>query len=595
MKIILSNPQRVINRKTPWFYFGSSYLKMKNCENRFPGKRISLQNEIHLQAEIQKNKFLKWVELQRETNEDSIYWWMTQIAGRNNAYSNFYLNLCQFFAIKEYLEKNSKSEEIIIVCEDIFLMKLIRQNLNSKLILQTPPLFKFYWFKDILSLILMGLFNQMRLACIFAIHFFYAKVTKPKKILKPKGSVSLFHHCLDKTDAFQNGNITCKYFTVLPNWLKKKGIQVFALPWFTNIPTKNFYKHLRKTDVLIPEDWLNIKDYFNVFRNSFKSSKTLSYKIPYSTIEIKHLIFRERLSQLGESGAIFWRYIPAIKKWSTEIKSLTVYDHYENMIFEHPIRYIIKKLPIKSKSIGYYHSLVTKEFMPYHHLSSEWNSSIKPDYVACLGKISENLLLKQGVPKNKLLSTAALRQTKVENGLLKSKNSNQVLILLSLNLEASIETLLKIYSNNSLIIDDLKLRIKVKCHPKMKAEKILKQINWKKLPKGWEWAERDLDVELDNAYCCIAMFTASVYDAVLKGNIILSLTSDLNLMDNYLDLFVDKYSLARTVSEKELVEKLKDIFISSRQKYQDEFSLIRKELIEGINPINSENLSKFLI
>ena len=129
----------------------------------------------------------------------------------------------------------------------------------------------------------------------------------------------------------------------------------------------------------------------------------------------------------------------------------------------------------------------------------------------------------------------------------------------------------------------------------MKAEKILKQINWKKLPKGWEWAERDFDVELDNAYCCIAMFTSSVYDAVLKGNIIVSLTSDLNLMDNYLDLFVDKYSLARTVSEKELVEKLKDIIISIRQKYQDEFSLIRKELIEGINPINSENLSRFLI
>ena len=64
---------------------------------------------------------------------------------------------------------------------------------------------------------------------------------------------------------------------------------------------------------------------------------------------------------------------------------------------------IIKKLPIKSTSIGFYHSLVTKEFMAYHHLQSEWNSSVKPDYVACMGKISENLLIDQGVPKQKIL------------------------------------------------------------------------------------------------------------------------------------------------------------------------------------------------
>ena len=106
----------------------------------------------------------------------------------------------------------------------------------------------------------------------------------------------------------------------------------------------------------MPEDWLSLKDYFNIFKNSIKSLRTLKYKISYPDIKINHLIFRERLSQLGESGAVFWRYIPAIKKWSTNLKSITAYDQYENMIFEHPIRYIIKKLPIKSTSIGFYHS-----------------------------------------------------------------------------------------------------------------------------------------------------------------------------------------------------------------------------------------------
>ena len=71
--------------------------------------------------------------------------------------------------------------------------------------------------------------------------------------------------------------------------------------------------------------------------------------------------------------------------------------------------------------------------------------------------------------------------------------------------------------------------------------------------------------------------------------------SDLNLMDNYLDIFSNKYPLTYSVSEKELVSKLNDIFLFKAQEYQNEFSQIRNELIEGINSINSKNLNAFLL
>ena len=92
MKIILVHSSQFTDQKTPWLYFGSSYLKTKLCERRLSEKRINLQDEIHLQAEVQKIPFLKWIEAQRVVNKDSIFWWMTHIAGRNNAYSNFYLD-----------------------------------------------------------------------------------------------------------------------------------------------------------------------------------------------------------------------------------------------------------------------------------------------------------------------------------------------------------------------------------------------------------------------------------------------------------------------------------------------------------------------
>ena len=56
----------------------------------------------------------------------------------------------------------------------------------------------------------------------------------------------------------------------------------------------------------------------------------------------------------------------------------------------------------------------------------------------------------------------------------------------------------------------------------------------------------------------------------------------------------NKYPLTHSVSEKELVSKLNDIFLFKAQEYQNEFSQIRNELIEGTNVINSENLNAFI-
>ena len=177
----------------------------------------------------------------------------------------------------------------------------------------------------------------------------------------------------------------------------------------------------------------------------------------------------------------------------------------------------------------------------------------------------------------------------------KKETSNRLLILLSLIPEHSAEILMKVYSNNSLILDKLKLKIRVKIHPMMKIKDILKKVKWNKLPYGWEWANKDINSELSDAYCTISMASASIYDSVIMGNISISLMSDLNLMDNYLDIFSNKYPLTHSVSEKELVSKLNDIFLFKAQEYQNEFSQIRNELIEGINSINSKNLNAFLL
>ena len=595
MKIIIKHYSKLISYQKEWIYFGCSFLKMKKWEDKIEGKRVNLQLEIHQQANKQRNFFLQWVEKQRIANNDSLNWWMTHIAGRNNAYSKFYINLCQWFAIDDYLKKNQQLNEILIVCENAFLADLIIKNLRTNNVAKIDISMKVYWFAEIFFLTFVGLTRQIKSLLVLARNYFLARITRPKILEKPTGEIVLFHHCLDKVDCFENGYLKCKFFTILPSWLRKKNYKVFGLPWlFTNKPTKNFYKKLRATNSLIPEDWLNLTDYVYVINNSFKSFTQLKFEIPYPGINISSLILKEKLSQLGETSANFWRYIPAIKKWSSEIKSLIIYDQYQNLMFEHPLRHLVKKLPIKSTTIGFYHTLCSKDFLPYHHLESEWTSDVKPDFIACTGKISKNQLVSQGVPENKILTAIALRQSNPSSIDIKRNKSKNLLILLSLINDANTETISKIYENNNFIINDLKLTIRVKNHPMNKKTEVLKNVKWDKLPVGWEWANDNLNNELQNSYCCIAMGTSSVYDSVIQDNIVMPLMSDLNVMDNYLDLFVEKYPLLKSVTQKNFKKTLRDIYEIKTQEYETEFSNVKKELVQGTNFVGSDNLLSFI-
>ena len=81
----------------------------------------------------------------------------------------------------------------------------------------------------------------------------------------------------------------------------------------------------------------------------------------------------------------FWIYLPAIKKWTKNCKSLICIDHYENMIFEHALIAAVRELNIKTKIYGYHHTLSSKEFTAWHSLETEWESKIKPEFVITLG------------------------------------------------------------------------------------------------------------------------------------------------------------------------------------------------------------------
>ena len=142
------------------------------------------------------------------------------------------------------------------------------------------------------------------------------------------------------------------------------------------------------------------------------------------------------------------------------------------MIFEVALIAAARELNIKTKIIGYHHTLSSKEFVAWHSLNSEWSSKFKPDYVMSLGSISTKMLTEQGVPKNRIIEGPALRYN---NLLIKKKTikkKNYILVPLSHVKDSSLELITAI-KKLSKKLEKTEYKFIIKPHPNLDISKVL--------------------------------------------------------------------------------------------------------------------------
>ena len=67
-----------------WTFVGSDYLKLSICRKKIIGKRVPLNHFYKEEMVKLRPKILLWLSAQKAFNNDSLFWWMTHIAGKNN-------------------------------------------------------------------------------------------------------------------------------------------------------------------------------------------------------------------------------------------------------------------------------------------------------------------------------------------------------------------------------------------------------------------------------------------------------------------------------------------------------------------------------
>ena len=559
-----------------------------------PGQRQSLRTELTAATPRLRPEFLRWLERQRVANNDSLQWWMTSIAGRNNLVSQFFASLCQIVALRTWLAQSTANEDLLVVCEDAFTLAAARENLSESVHVRTSVTASFWFAGDTARLVwraarvlLSEVARHWRLRRV-------ARRTRSGSPTLPDGEVVLVHQCLDDAAFQASSRITCRYFTILPEWLERAGRRVVRLPWLANVtlPLDVVYRRLRADGALVIEDWLTPSDYLGALRNEVRAAFTLRHDIAFVGFRLESLIRRERLRQLGAGNGHFWLHETALRNWGARLSRCVVITHFEGMVPEHVPVYAARKTLAGSTALGYMHSLASRDFLAYHFDPHEWSSSLLPTRVVTSGPLGKEMLVRQGAPPARIVVGPALRQA--HPVVASSQSRTSLLLLLPLLDEASVELLDKVSKHAEWITSYLKVPVRVKSHPMAKRERLTAELGWARLPAGWEWVEHDLYESLAASRCCITVATASALDAVLAGCIVLPLTRELDSSWNNLDVFEDEFPMVGAVSERDIPARLAAIFCDERDRYDTQFAAIRARLAEGLNPVDDTTLSAFL-
>ena len=589
--ILVHQTVTLLIKKGNWVYIGSKFLSMKNWEKKLGDKaRIKLAEKFNKQFYESKSEYLKWLNNQRELNNNSLTWWMSHFASKNNMVSKFYETICQIKALKKEIKNKSDYKSTIVVCEDFFLGMAIKENFKNEITVN-------YSFSFFLGAIIdlsirsmkipFGLIREL-LRNIF--NHLEAMKTFEFQINESRDEAVLIHRCLDN-NSFNNENITDRYFTILPKWLEERGHNVVSLPWLfnVNLPLSSSLKLLRKNNFLIIQDFLNYKDYIKAIKLYFLAIFPKINGEDYPELNVKMLVLKERLFQASSfDNYKFFLYKQALKKWSKKYKKITVIDVFEMMPPEH-VLFAPFRDGLKQKSIGYYHSIVSKGFTGYWFHKKEIKSKYIPDLIITNGKLGKHLLTKEGLDPDQIISGPALRQKKLFEE--KKIKKTDILLLCPFDYDSALEVISKL--NKALSLIQVDIDVTVKDHPMMDKKKIIKGLKSKKLPSNWSWSDNEIHDDLNTHLFCVVLGSASVIDAVLNDCIVFPVQREFQRMGNFLDSLEEKFPIIKEISEEKLNEKIEDAIFFKNPYYLDEFQKIKSYLLSNLNEISTETLKVF--
>lgn len=349
-----------------------------------------------------RNKYNNLISKISLNNHDKIEYWSNNISERNPITTTHFLDYCYIHLIKKHQKKN-----IEVLTNKLAIFYYFKNNSNIGILSKIIFNIKFFYEK-ILNLRKVLFFLLLNIY----IHLFYCS----KKYKKNLNNSVIIQTWVSDFN-FNNSNFFDLYNFNLKKKLEKKiNKKIYTWLIFNKVKKlKKIFNSIRSknNNFLYIGDYLSILDYFKAILFYEKSKKI--------KIEIKQKNLREVFNYYNLTSSINYSilFFYFIKK-TEKFKNINYLCHHENNIPEKILISAIRKLNLKSKIIGFFHSTKPRNllFLDYANFK-EYLVTPKPDKIIFNSNFYKNFYKKKY--NNEIYSNGfALKQ----NHLLKRKKRN---------------------------------------------------------------------------------------------------------------------------------------------------------------------------
>lgn len=298
---------------------------------------------------------------------------------------------------------------------------------------------------------------------IFILNIVYRSADNRKKALERAEYAAFTYFPLVDEEAFKEGRFVNKYYSALQNVLERRSNG--RLAWLAiafdieGLSFKESVKRGRKVNlwghpIYFIEEWIGAKDLCVIFAQYLyfawkcvakltATSKSLEYG--RDKVNLWSLFEEEWLSSFAGSTLINGiMYYTALRNISRDLKEDSIVTYLvENKAWERALNFIFHDKK-NFRVIGIIHTtlpLLMLQFFDYREdLAEDSHRPLampRPDYMACNGRVSLELLRKSGWPKESLLLWYAVRyqylKGRLNNRISWKDRRNKVLVTLSVN------------------------------------------------------------------------------------------------------------------------------------------------------------------
>ena len=458
-----------------WIYLGKHATRYTDI-NKVIGntiKRKEIGEELQNSAGVNRQKYINFIG-DLVISEKNPFWYLTSLSEKNPYVSNFFLNFCYLHVIIKIISNSQYS--ICVFCESGALITSIEKNLETnpelEVISLTQPISVFYnQFISVISLIK----NKIWFSVRFLSRILYVKVIrdrrKKEENFHEEQSSIVIHSWTDQRSFSEIGKYRDVYFGDLGKRLQHNCQSVYN---FIDILPTIWYpiavKKVRLSGVrgFLLEDFLDFSDVFSSIIRVHRQKKWISHTFSLSGLNVSDLVNEEKTQDYVNARAeqSYLCYC-AGKKMCQSIRVMSFIYTFENHIWEKMFIEGIRNVCRKTDIIGYAHSTVNRMELSYSVSRMEKNFAPLPDKILVNGIHAKRLLVESGFDSIQIEISGAIRY----QGLLtyhhvrNSDKKNRILVVLSADIDRSVEMILKI---TEAFKDIENVRVTFKPHPILK-------------------------------------------------------------------------------------------------------------------------------